>query len=74
MSYFLYNLVNMDNNIKEQNKKHILHKICVINNEIKTIKCEINEIKILMDEIKKLNMSYIEGLKKNEDKKKGWFY
>ena len=61
----------------EDKKKLIIHKISIIDNQLQDMRNDINELKVLSDEIKKLIMSLINEKKEvipDYTGKKGWFW
>lgn len=59
---------------REENKKIVQYKISLIENDIKVIKDTLFDMKIEMNEIKKLIEEYIIKPKKEKLEKNYWFY
>lgn len=59
---------------KEENRRNIVFKITCINNDIKVIKDTLFDMKVEMNEMKKLIDEYIIKPKKEKLEKNYWFY
>jgi len=60
----------------DDSKPHILHKICIINNDLKILKDTFFDMKVEMNEMKQLLEQIIafNNQKKEDSKKNYWFY
>tara|TARA_R100001509_G_C4843475_1_gene207459 strand:- start:929 stop:1123 length:195 start_codon:yes stop_codon:yes gene_type:complete len=60
----------------KEEKAHVLHKICIINNDLKILKDTFFDMKIEMNEMKKLLDQIIafNNLQIKENKKNYWFF
>ena len=61
--------------MENENKKMVIHKLSIINNDIKIMKDTIFDMKMEMNEMKKLIMQIIACHENNKEKiSKGWFW
>jgi len=60
----------------DKGEAHILHKICIINNDLKILKDTFFDMKVEMNEMKQLLEQIIafNNQKKEDSKKNYWFY
>ena len=58
----------------EENKKMVIHKLSIINNDIKIMKDTIFDMKMEMNEMKKLIMQIIACQENKAEISKGWFW
>jgi len=60
--------------MEENSKKILIHKLSIINNEIKIIKDTMFDMKIEINEINKLLMQIVSCQENNKKISKGWFW
>jgi len=60
--------------MEENSKKILIHKLSIINNEIKIMKDTMFDMKIEINEINKLLMQIVSCQENNKKISKGWFW